>query len=240
MGVGDDEGDPGQPPGDEAAEERRPARSILGGDHVDAEDLAVAVGVHAGRDHRRDRDDPAALAHLVEERVEPEVGVGALIEGAVPELGHLLVEVLRELGDLGLAHPLDPHRAHEVVDAPGGHALDVGLADHRDERLLGAPAWFEEARQVGTFAQLRHLEADRAGPGVPAAHPVAVAAVQPVLGPLAVARVAEHVDVRVHEQLSCHLHHLSEQVGSSGALQVLAQQLGRAHRVGDGHRIFSF
>ena len=47
-------------------------------------------------------------------------------------------------------------------------------------------------------------------------------------------------NVRVHEQLSCHLHHLSEQVGSSWALQVLAQQLCRAPVVGGGHRIFSF
>jgi len=85
-----------------------------------------------------------------------------------------------------------------------------------------------------------NVQADGAGTGVPAALTVAVAAVDSIVGSLAVAGVAEHVDVRVHEQLSCHLHHLSEQVGTSWALEVLAQQLGRAHVVVDGHRIFSF
>ena len=42
---------------------------------------------------------------------------------------------------------------------------------------------------------------------------MSVAAVDAIVSPLAVAGVAEHVDVAVHEQLSCHLHHLSEQVG---------------------------
>ena len=67
-----------------------------------------------------------------------------------------------------------------------------------------------------------------------------VAAVDPVLGSLAVAGAAEQVDVGVHEQLGCHLHHLGQQVASSVGLQVLAHELCRAHRVGDFHRIFSF
>jgi hypothetical protein len=38
------------------------------------------------------------------------------------------------------------------------------------------------------------------------------------------------VDVRVQQKLGSHLHHLPEQVGSGRALQVTAQQLGRADR----------
>src|ERR1035437_4169439 len=69
---------------------------------------------------------------------------------------------------------------------------------------------------------------------------MSVATVLGIVGPLVVASVANDIDVRVHEQLSCHLHHLSEQVEPSRALQVLAQQLCRAHVVVGGHRIFSF
>ena len=176
----------------------------------------------------------------MEQGVEPDVGVGPGIEGPVAELGHLGVEVLGQLGDLGLRHPVDAHRRHQVVDPPGRDALDVGLADHADQGLFGPAPGFEERRQVAALAELGDLQVDGAGPGVPAALPVAVSAVDPALGPLAVAGVAEHVDVGVHEQLGCHLHHLCEQVTSSIGLQVLAHELCRAHRVGDFHRIFSF
>src|ERR1039458_10176421 len=67
-----------------------------------------------------------------------------------------------------------------------------------------------------------------------------VATVLAIVGPLVVAGVANDIDICIHEQLSCYLHHLSEQVGPSWALQVLAQQLCRAHVVVGGHRIFSF
>ena len=42
---------PEGPPGDEPAQERRPAGPILGGALVDADDLPMAVGVHARGDH---------------------------------------------------------------------------------------------------------------------------------------------------------------------------------------------
>jgi hypothetical protein len=198
VGVGDDEGDPRQTPGDEDAEKRHPARSVFGAKNVDAEDLPVALGTHAGRDDRRHRDDPATLAHLVEERVEPDVGVGAGVEWTVAKLRDLLVEVLRELRDLGLGDPVDSHRLHEIVDATRRDAFDVGLADDRDERLFDAPARLEEPGHVAAVAELGDIEADRAGPGVPATDPVAVATVLAIFRSLAVAGVADHVDVRVH------------------------------------------
>jgi hypothetical protein len=109
VGVGDDEGDPGQPPGHQAPQERHPAGTVLGRDHVDAEHLPVAVGVDAGGDHRGHRHHPATLSDLVEQGVQPDIGVGPGVEGPVAELGHLLVEVLRQLGDLGLGHAVDAH-----------------------------------------------------------------------------------------------------------------------------------
>ena len=69
--------------------------------------------------------------------------------------------------------------------------------------------------------------------------PVAVPRVHPVLGHLAVLDVAQPAGLGVHQHLGEALDHGSQQVGI-GVLQVLAQQLGHAHRVGDFHRIFSF
>jgi len=36
----------------------------------------------------------------------------------------------------------------DAVDPARGDAVDVGLLDDRDQRLLGAPAWLEKAREV--------------------------------------------------------------------------------------------
>src|SRR5208283_3456208 len=146
-------------------------------DDVDAEDLPVAVCVHAGGHNGRQADDASALAHLVEQGVQPDIGVGAGVEGTVAELGDLDVEVLGELGDLALRHAVNAHGAHEVVDASGGDAFDVGLADDRDEGLLGAPPRLEERGQVAAPAQLWDIQADGAGTGVPATLAVSVAAV---------------------------------------------------------------
>jgi hypothetical protein len=74
-------------------------------------------------------------------------------------------------------------------------------------------------------------------PGVPSALAVPVAAVQPALGPLAVAGAAELVDFGVHEQLRRHLDHLAEQLAAGLGLEVLAHKLARAHRVGDVYRV---
>ena len=97
MGVGDDERHPGEPAGHQAAQKGRPARPVLGGEDVEAEDLSVPLGVDAGGDDGRHADHPAALSHLVEQRVHPHVGVGPGIEGPVAELGHPGVEVLGQL-----------------------------------------------------------------------------------------------------------------------------------------------
>lgn len=117
---------------DETSQERRPARSVLGAYDIDAEDLPVALCVHSRGDDSRQGDESSALAHLVEQGVQPDLGVRPLVQGTIAELGDLDVEVLRELGDLGLGHAVDAHRSHEVVDSSGGDPFDICLADHRD------------------------------------------------------------------------------------------------------------
>jgi hypothetical protein len=70
--VGDDELDAGQAAGDQSAQECQPAGAVLGGGDVQAEDLAVPVGVDADRDQRMTVDDAAALADLLGQCVDPD------------------------------------------------------------------------------------------------------------------------------------------------------------------------
>jgi hypothetical protein len=100
VGVGDDQLDPGQPARDQAAQERQPPGAVFGAGDVQAEDLAVPVGVHPGRHEGVHVDHAAVLADLHGERVDPDEGVGPLIERALAEGGDLGVEVGGHLRDL--------------------------------------------------------------------------------------------------------------------------------------------
>jgi hypothetical protein len=53
--------------------------------------------------------------------------------------------------------------------------VDVGLLDHRGERLLGHPAGLQEAWEIAALAQLRDAQLDRAGARLPVTVAVAVA-----------------------------------------------------------------
>ena len=73
---------PDRPRAVRRAQERQPAGAVLGGGDVHAEDLAVPVGVDADGDQRVDVDDPAALADLLGQRVDPDERVRARRPGA--------------------------------------------------------------------------------------------------------------------------------------------------------------
>src|SRR5690349_3298782 len=125
------------------------------------------------------RDDAPSLADLHVGGVEPEAGPVAL-DGAGEEVAHAIVDLGAEARDLAAADALHAHGAHQVVHGARRDALDVGLLDHRRERLLGRPAGLQEGREVGAAPELRDPELDRAGPGLPVALAVAVALHQAV------------------------------------------------------------
>jgi len=75
MGVGNHQANPGEPSGDQTSKERGPARTVIGGVQLKAQDLAVAGGVHARRDHDRHVSDPATFEHLLSDGIEPQVGM---------------------------------------------------------------------------------------------------------------------------------------------------------------------
>ena len=98
--VAGDELNSGQPAGGQIAEEPEPARAVLGGSDLQAQDLPVPVSIHTGRHERVHVDHPAALTHLQDEGVGGDERVGPGVQRAVPEVGDLLVEVPGHVADL--------------------------------------------------------------------------------------------------------------------------------------------
>jgi hypothetical protein len=176
--VGDHETHAGKPTGDQAAQERRPARPILGRVDVQVQDLPGALGADCRCDNAGHVHDPSPLTDLLGERIEPEIRVGAPVKRPGAERLHRGVELLCHLRDPGLGQALDPERADQALDPSGGNAADVALGHHLDERSLGPPSGLEQPLgEVGPFAQLRDLQRDRARTCVPWPLPITVSPV---------------------------------------------------------------
>jgi hypothetical protein len=223
VGVACDQADPMQPAGDQAPQERRPARSVLGGAHLQPQQLAVPIGV-AGRGHQhRGVADSPALADLHRQRIDPHKRVRAGVQGPAPPGGHRVVELSTDPRDLRLGDPLQPHRTGHIVHPAGRHPLHVALGDHRGQRPLGPPARLQQRREVAPLPQLGDRQLNRAHTRVPLARPIPVAPGDPVGGALAVggADLAAHLDL--HQRLGQHPHPLAEEVDI--AALGLAQQL---------------
>jgi hypothetical protein len=120
-------------------------------------DLPLSFGVGGRGDDYRDVHHPAALSDPLGEGVDPQVAVGARVERALPELVHLGVELGGHPGHLGLGDPLDAHGLDQVVDPAGGHALHVGLTDHRHQGLLGAPLSSIAGNSPEMITEIPHL-----------------------------------------------------------------------------------
>ena len=82
----------------------------------------------------------------------------------------------------------------------GSSPLDVCFPDHRCQRLLGHPPGFQEAGEIGALPELRDLQFDRPGPGLPDPIAVAVAVVDALRRALAMAGAGQALDL--HRALS--------------------------------------
>jgi hypothetical protein len=140
--VGDDKLHAGETAFDQRAKEVAPEGLRLALAAVEADHLAATRLVHAVRDHQALADDAAAVAHLLDLRVQPQVWV-ATLERACPEGFDLLVEAGADSRDLA-ARETQPERLDQLVDLPRRDAPDVRLLDHRDQRLLRSPPRLEE------------------------------------------------------------------------------------------------
>ena len=197
------------------------------------EDLAPAGLVHAVRDHQRLVDDAAAVADLLDLGVEEQVRVAAL-QRPRPERLDVLIERAADPADLALADP-QPEALDELVDAPGRDAAHIGLLDHRQQRLLGAPARLQEAREVAALADLGDLQLDLARARVPAPRPIAVAMRRAILGPALTTLGADQLGhLELHHLRRDRLDRLADHVGVL-IEQHLPDDLLDRHPVGTGH-----
>jgi hypothetical protein len=81
----------------------------------------------------------------------------------------------------------------------------------------------QELWQAAALAQLGDLQLDTAGPRVPGAIAITVAAVQPLGRLLVVAGAAAPVDVELHQALRHELHHLAQHVDVGPLLGEVSQ-----------------
>lgn len=224
-----------------AIRERRKASQpapVLGGGDVQAEDLAVTVGVDADRDQCVDVDDPAAFADLLGERIDPDERVRAGVQGPVAEGCDLIVQVLGHRADLGLGQLGDAEGLGELLDSAGGDPEQVGGGDHRDQGLFGPATSFQQpVREVAALPQLGDGELDGPGAGVPLARAIAVAMVDSFLADLPVFGVAEGVGFRRHERVGERLDHRAQQVRTRRG-EIVFREGVQGQTVGCGHRAY--
>jgi hypothetical protein len=197
----------------ERAQELAPERLGLDLADVEADHLAPARFVHAVGDHDRLGTDVRAVADLLLLGIEPQVRVGALQRPLAEHLD-LLIQAPAQPRHLVLGHA-HPELLDHPVDLAGRDAVDVGLLDDGDQRLLGAPPRLQEAREVPRARpQLRDRELDRAHARVPLARPVAVALGRPTLrGALAELRADHRRHLSLHQRVDHEPHRLADHVG---------------------------
>lgn len=222
VGVGDDEADAAEAALNEVSEESEPSSAVFEGDDVDAEYLSVSVLRDGGGDDGGDVDDMPVLAGLMDESIEPDVGIGRGVEGSVAESLDGFVQVLGEFGDLGFGEAIESEGLNEVVDVAGGDALDIGFTDDGDEGFLAASPGLEEpVGEVGAGTKLGDGEIDGADASIPSALAIAVAVVGPLGHPAAVGGSAAGIRFGAHE-LFCELGHQASEQVIAFALQFVA------------------
>lgn len=197
---------------------------------VQADDLALALGVDGNGDYGGDADDATILANLEVGGVKPEIGPFA-DKRALEEGVHPFVDVLAQLRHARLGDARHSHRLDQFVDAAGADAGDPCFLDHRDQRLLGGLARLEEAGEVGSGPQLRDLQVERPEPGIERAVAIAVAPGATLAGSFVPAGTDQAIGVGLHDDLQHALGHGAQKV----AVSALRHQLGKGYSV-VGHR----
>jgi hypothetical protein len=185
------------------------------------------------RDHHALARDAAAVADLLDLRVDEQIGVAALQRPLAKRL-HLLVQQPGDPADLGLADP-QAQALDELIDAARGDAAHIGLLHHRHQRLLGALARLQDRREIRALADLGDLQLDLPGPGVPPPRAIAIAVRGAILGALPVLGADQLRHLSLHDLLRDHPHRLTDHV-SVFIAQHLPDDLLDRHPVPTGHR----
>lgn len=136
---------PGKPTGFQRGEELAPELKGFAVTDRSAQHLAGAVEGDPGGHHQRLRDHMRPDADFAEGGVTEHVRKRRVGQAAGTERLDLLIQASADARDLRLRHPrTHTECADEVIDAAGRHTVDVGLHDHRVQRLVDAAPALEQ------------------------------------------------------------------------------------------------
>jgi hypothetical protein len=215
------------------AQEGGPEGAVLGVAHGEAEDFPVAGAGHPGGHHDGFGHHPGAFVGFDVGGVEEHVGELDVVQGPVAELGHHHVELAADAAHLTFGDPrLDPQGLDQVVDLAGRHSVDVGLHDHRPQRLVDPPAGFEQGREEAALAELGDLQVHVPGLRRQQPGPVAVAVRGAALGALVRGSANLLGRLQVDQGLEHYLHRLAHEIEIAARTQRV-EQLGRG-KTGQG------
>ncbi len=173
----DHELDAVEPAGLQRPEERGPERLRFGVSHLESEDFPAPIGGDPDRDDYGLGDDPPADPRFAVGRVKEHIRVGGVRQGSVAERGHVLVKVRADPRHLRLRDAgVRAERFHQIIDLPGADAVNIGLHDDREQRLIDPAAPFEQRREERPRPELRdpQLQIPRRGRKGPGTRPVAL------------------------------------------------------------------
>ena len=120
--------------------------------------------------------------------------------------------IFAKTADLALRDARHPHGLDQIIDRPGGNALNIGFLNDRSQGLLGHAPGLQKAREVGTRPQLRDAQFDGSGPGLPVPIPVAIALRQAGRVLLAKASTSRSPHLQLHQPFGGKADHLAQQV----------------------------
>ena len=186
------------------------------------------------RDHHALTGDPAAIADLLDLRVNEQVRVTARKRSGAERLD-LLVQAGANARHLAAAHS-QPEALDQLVDAAGRDPAHVRLRHDRDHRLLGALARPQKRREGAALTQLGDLQLDLPSPRVPAPGPIPVAMRSAILRPaLTQLRADQLRNLGLHQLLSNPAHTLAHNIGVA-LQQNLPDDLLDRHSLRTGHQ----
>ena len=90
----------------------------------------------------------------------------------------------------------------------------IGLLDHRGERLLGHPPWFQKAWEVAAVAELGDAQLNGAGAGLPVTLAIAVSLGEAIRTTSAMGGAGERLDFQFHQAMCGEADHLAHKSAS--------------------------
>jgi len=159
------------------------------------------------------------------------------VQRARPKALDLGIQRLTQAADLALGDAVHPKCLDQLVDAPGAHALDVGLLHYRHQCAFATPPRLEQGWVVATVPNTRHPQFDAANACIPGPIAVPVALARAIGAALVALRteLLRHLDL--HDLLGHHAYTLAQEIHVPVQLG-LAQQLLKRHPQILGHRLW--